>query len=412
MIYGLIPIGGQGLRLGLPYSKEMLPQKNYDFYNPIVNHLVEKMSLAGAGRIVFVHGNELKQDVCKYFSSNKYLHLKQTIPGFATVIKDFYHNVELHNSDKILFGLPDSVFDKNPYVEMLLYPGIVCGLFSTTDNSKVDRLDMQGCNFQVKIEKNDSNQNLFWGILKFDHGDICQMINKEDFSSTTEIGDILNRYPKKFVIGKKYLDLGTWQNYNRYLSDEHRFSNVEIEKKYSAKNIKDEDFIRICKEIPAETRYEFISSMDFYFTNSNPAIEFIRYREGTKDTDAVPDITIKNFNQSQLNRFELVIPLGLKNDRTQDVIHFLSLLNLKFEFSVHKNCHIFYFVDFTLVLYSFTINNEEFRILEIELNKSNFNMISNLEKIFTKLPGFDSSDIITVSKFQLIKDKLKNDSAY
>ena len=61
--YGLVPVGGKGLRLSLPFSKEMLPQKNYDYYNPLINHVVEKMLLAGVEIVYFIHGEEFKKDL-------------------------------------------------------------------------------------------------------------------------------------------------------------------------------------------------------------------------------------------------------------------------------------------------------------------------------------------------------------
>ena len=76
-IYGLIPIGGKGLRLSVPFSKEMIPQKSFDYYNPIVNHLIEKMELAGAQTIVFVHGLEFKKDVKDFFNKDSYVHILQ-----------------------------------------------------------------------------------------------------------------------------------------------------------------------------------------------------------------------------------------------------------------------------------------------------------------------------------------------
>ena len=63
MIKGIVPIGGFGTRLGMTFSKEMLPQKNYNYYNPISNHLVSRMLEAGAEEIIFIHGDELKNDV-------------------------------------------------------------------------------------------------------------------------------------------------------------------------------------------------------------------------------------------------------------------------------------------------------------------------------------------------------------
>ena len=61
MIYGLVPIGGRGTRLGLTFSKEMLPQKGFKYFNPVSNHLVSTMQEAGADEIVFIHGFEFKR---------------------------------------------------------------------------------------------------------------------------------------------------------------------------------------------------------------------------------------------------------------------------------------------------------------------------------------------------------------
>ncbi len=219
MIYGLIPVGGKGLRLGLPYSKVMLPQKNYDFFNPVVNHLVEKMELAGAKKIYFVHGSEFKKDICDYFNEECYVHILQERLGFANVIYDFVNHALLEKHDKILFGLPDTVFDENPFVEMINISGIVCGLFTTNKLSKVDRLNQEKPQFQVKTAKNEHNSDWFWGILKFDSANLMRMVADRVFDTYSEIGVILNLYPNQHVYGKSYLDLGTWENYNRYLTE-------------------------------------------------------------------------------------------------------------------------------------------------------------------------------------------------
>ena len=69
MITGIVPIGGFGTRLGMTFSKEMLPQRNYKYYNPGSNHLVSKMIDAGAKKIIFIHGDELKSDVTSFFTN-------------------------------------------------------------------------------------------------------------------------------------------------------------------------------------------------------------------------------------------------------------------------------------------------------------------------------------------------------
>jgi glucose-1-phosphate thymidylyltransferase len=225
MIYGLIPIGGKGTRLSLPYSKEMLPQKNFNYFNPVVNHVVDKMQSAGAEKIVFVHGLEFKQDVKQYFNKHNHTHILQHKLGVTTILLDFYKQLDPANHDTVLFGLPDTVFDGNPFVEMVTIPGIVCGLFTTNDQSQVDRLDIDGKTFQVKTKKTPTNQNLFWGVLKFNVTDICAMIDQSVFDHPTELGNVLNQHKKSLICGGAYLDLGTWENYNQYLVGTNNFSN-------------------------------------------------------------------------------------------------------------------------------------------------------------------------------------------
>ena len=48
--------------------------------------------------------------------------------------------------------------------------------------------------------------------------------------------------------------------------------------------------------------------------------------------------------------------------------------------------------------------------MEIELHKIDFNLIRALEDKMNALQGFDSSRVITKSKFQLIKEELDDAS--
>lgn len=222
MIYGLIPVGGKGKRLSLPFSKEMLPQKGYNYYNPILNHLVEKMIKAGAGEIYFIHGDTYKEDIVSYFKENKHKHILQEKIGFAMVLKTFYDNLEkkLDKNDQILFGLPDVYFEGNPFPCLLEEYGLVCGLFKTNDFTKVDRLIINTNKFDVKSIKTYNNSDYFWGVLKFDKENLDFIIQNTNFETTQEIGHILNNsIDKKFCYYGKYIDIGTWENLNIYWSN-------------------------------------------------------------------------------------------------------------------------------------------------------------------------------------------------
>jgi glucose-1-phosphate thymidylyltransferase len=405
MIYGLIPVGGKGTRLSLPFSKEMLPQKHYDYYNPVINHTVEKMFLAGASKIYMVHGTELKEDIVSFYeNTTNIIHIKQTEPSFAGVLSDFVNTVKLSEKDKVLFGLPDSVYDKNPFVEMLTLDGIVCGLFHGDNNIKADRPTIGSENiFQIKTVKNETNLDWFWGILKFDGKDLLNM--KID---STEIGTIINRYFKTYVYGNMYIDLGTWLGYNKYITTTESFGNTEVEKKYNSDNVLENDLKSFIRDyLPEYKEYKYIpNTIDYYYTNNNPIIEFIRYRDGgTDEALANPNITIKNFNNSQLNRFELTIPINKSINSKEDVLHFISLLNCELKYKVDVTCHIYYSEEAILVMYWFMVGNKKVSLIEIELKSMDFNIITRFENLADKhLKGFNSGSSIAKSKFQLIKE--------
>lgn len=233
MIYGVIPVGGEGKRLGLPFSKEVFPKMGIEHYEPMMHTIVEKMLEAGASEIVFVHGKELKQDIVKYYDDEIYQHICQKTVSFSGVLKDAYYSILPLDSDKILFGLPDTMFTGNPFIDSLLLKNIVCCAFYASDNSlKVDRLKTLNSNtvFDVKNVKTEQNSELFWGCLKFDAENILDMINSGLFDKTNEIGELINLYFKDPQNKSKvtisilspnvyFLDVGTWKNLNKYCAE-------------------------------------------------------------------------------------------------------------------------------------------------------------------------------------------------
>jgi len=214
-----VPIGGFGTRLGMTFSKEMLPQKNYNYYNPISNHLVSRMLEAGAEEIIFIHGDELKNDVTSYYEGDQFLHFCQKKTGFSNVLVESLRHADISNDDILFFGMPDTIFEGNPFVEMRSIKNVVAGTFISDDESKVDRLEKNMKKFRVKTRLEDDVLDIFWGILKFDGKNLKDAYEQNLFEKYTEVGDIVNSLGFDVVKGGKYIDLGTWNNYNRYLSD-------------------------------------------------------------------------------------------------------------------------------------------------------------------------------------------------
>lgn len=212
MIYGIIPCGGEGLRLGLSFSKEMMPLKK-DYYFPVIQHTVKNMLDVGVDKIFFVHGSIYKKDVESFFDNENFLHLIQYEKGFSKVLKTVFDFKKFEKDDKFLFGLPDSVYSGNPFVKLLSFPEVVCGLFNNDFmiDKKVDRFNKDVEMFRVK----SVGKEWFWGVFKLDYCDLKAFVSYvDDFS---EVGDILNFFKFNIVYcSDDYLDLGTWDSLNYY----------------------------------------------------------------------------------------------------------------------------------------------------------------------------------------------------
>lgn len=212
MVIGCLPVGGRALRLGMLFPKELLPLKGFDHYRPLISHVVDKMVEAGAEKLIFVHGEDYKEEIRRLYPQSQ--HIKQGKPGFARVLEDCWVS-GVKDEDQILFGLPDSLFEGNPFPEMLKRPKIVAGLFITAPETKVDRLVGESI-FDIKASKNEMNRDLFWGVLKFDGADLRRIVESGILDKTNEIGNVLNENEFTCVTGGRYQDLGTWSALNQW----------------------------------------------------------------------------------------------------------------------------------------------------------------------------------------------------
>lgn len=216
MIYGVIPVGGVGSRLGLSFPKELLPLKGYGKYYPVVRLTTDSMESAGCEKLVFVHGDNFKEGLRSYFNKPNHIHINNPSDMFSRSITCLQDHFNFENEDVILYGLPDSVYDINTFPAMVNVPGVVCGLYKTKDESKVDRLNIVTNLFDVKSPKTPENSEWFWGTIKMDGRDIRNYISYQDKHQEREVGNVINHIGFKVCYGGDYLDLGTWPCLDQY----------------------------------------------------------------------------------------------------------------------------------------------------------------------------------------------------
>jgi len=127
-LIGLIPAAGKGVRLGLPYPKELYPVIRENRYKPISQFMVNNMTEAGLGHIIFVI-NDTKHQIIGYFGNGQrfgcnisYVVQEQlnhqggsTSPGLAHALDSAYHLVK---GKTVCFGMADTIMQPSKVFDL------------------------------------------------------------------------------------------------------------------------------------------------------------------------------------------------------------------------------------------------------------------------------------------------------
>lgn len=129
-IVGLIPAAGRGIRLGLPYPKELYPIIRDNKYKPISQYIVESFISAGIQHIIFVI-NDRKHQLIGYFGDgsrfgcnfsyvvqeNQNENISSKSPGLAHALNSAHH---LTKDQYVCFGMPDTIVKPTTAISQLL----------------------------------------------------------------------------------------------------------------------------------------------------------------------------------------------------------------------------------------------------------------------------------------------------
>lgn len=122
-LIGLIPAAGKGIRLGLPYPKELYPVIQDNHYKPISQFVLDNLTNAGLKHLVFVI-NETKHQLIGYFGNGQRFGCsisyvvqeassqegRSTSPGLAHALDSAYH---LTQGKTVFFGMADTIMRPN-----------------------------------------------------------------------------------------------------------------------------------------------------------------------------------------------------------------------------------------------------------------------------------------------------------
>jgi len=229
----LVPAAGKGVRLRLPYPKELYPIIRENRYKPVSQFVLDSLVASGIRHIVFVI-NETKHQLLGYFGDGSRFGCRlsyavqeqrdqngSTSPGLAHALDAAYHLVR----DKIVFfGMADTIMEpENVFAQAWnaseAEDDVILVLFETNRPEKFGmvRLDAQSRVVEITDKPSRTDLTQMWGCIIWkprfteflhdcvgEHGvtDFAKILNRAIASGIRMRGVVMN--------GGAYADLGTY----------------------------------------------------------------------------------------------------------------------------------------------------------------------------------------------------------
>ena len=186
-VIGLIPAAGKGVRLGLPYPKELYPVIRDNRYKPVSQYILDNLVAAGVRHIVLVI-NESKHQLMGFFGDGHRFgcHTSYVVqelrdeqngsrsPGLANALESAYH---LTKGKTVFFGMADTIM--NPV-----------DIFASTYDASNGEDDVTMALFPTEFPEK-------FGMVKLNHGSrVERIVDKPRQTDLTDMwGCIIWRPP-------------------------------------------------------------------------------------------------------------------------------------------------------------------------------------------------------------------------
>ena len=234
-LIGLIPAAGKGVRLGLPYPKELYPVIRDNRYKPVSQFVLDNLTAAGLRHIVMVI-NEAKHQLIGYFGSGRRFGCNisyvvqeatsslngSTSPGLADALDSAFH---LTRGKTVFFGMADTIMQPNDvfvraYETATFEDDAILVLFSTERPEKFGmvRLDAGGRVLEIVDKPSQTDLTLMWGCIlwraRFTEY-LHECVRRHGIS---DFARIMNnaiaeglRFRGLTMVDGRYVDLGTYE---------------------------------------------------------------------------------------------------------------------------------------------------------------------------------------------------------
>lgn len=233
-LIGLVPAAGKGVRLGLPYPKELYPVIQDSRYRPVAQYVVENLTVAGVEHVVLVI-NDTKHQLIGYFGNGRRFGCDlsyvvqearngdgtSTSPGLAHALDSGYHLVQ---GKTVYFGMADTIMQPEDvfaraYAQAMPDDDVILALFATTRPEKFGmvRTKPDGRVLEIVDKPRSTDLTHMWGCIIWrprftEHLHDAVRNEVSDFArimnSAMEAGMRFRGVPME---GGTYVDLGTYE---------------------------------------------------------------------------------------------------------------------------------------------------------------------------------------------------------
>lgn len=234
-LVGLIPAAGKGVRLGLPYPKELYPVIRENRYKPIAQFVLDNLTAAGLKHVVIVI-NETKHQLIGYFGDGHRFdcHISyvvqersnqasaSTSPGLAHALDSGYH---LTKGKTVCFGMADTIMRPENVYDLSLKSAdedddVILVLFETERPEKFGMVRLDSGNRVVEIVDKPSQTDLkeMWGCIIWRPSFTEYLHESVRRKGISDFAKIMNyaisdglRFRGVSIIEGTYIDLGTYE---------------------------------------------------------------------------------------------------------------------------------------------------------------------------------------------------------
>jgi glucose-1-phosphate thymidylyltransferase len=232
---GLIPAAGKGVRLGLPYPKELYPIIRDNHYKPIAQFVLDNLTAAGLRHVVFVI-NETKHQLIGFFGNGHRFGCqisyvvqeqsndrgKSTSPGLAHALDSAYH---LTQNKTVFFGMADTIMQPGDvfaraYAAATPEDDVILVLFTTERPEKFGmvRLDHDDRVLEIVDKPRHTDLTEMWGCIlwrprftEYLHDCVAQQ-GISDFALIMNNAMAAGfRFRGVHIVDGTYIDLGTYE---------------------------------------------------------------------------------------------------------------------------------------------------------------------------------------------------------